>query len=73
MQVTSTDEVSEDTETKVVMNCGVNLKPNHQEIMPEQIVLKKAVKKEDSNALKKIQFKHVTVKYEEKRLIRGQQ
>src|SRR6218665_2726657 len=40
MQVTSTDEVSEETETKVVMKCGVNLKPNHQEIMPEQIVLK---------------------------------
>src|SRR6218665_6636 len=61
IQVTPTDEVSEETETKVVMKCGVNLKPNHQEIMPEQIVVKQAVKKEESNALKKIQMKHVTV------------
>ena len=33
-------------------------KSYHQEIMPEQMVLKQAVKKEDSNALKKIQLKH---------------
>jgi len=39
----------------------VNLKPYHQEIMPEQIVLKQVVKKGESNALKKIQLKHVTV------------
>src|SRR6218665_4175300 len=43
------------------MKCGVNLKPYHQEIMPEQIVLKQVVKKGESNALKKIQLKHVTV------------
>ena len=54
--MTSTDDVSEETETKKVVKCGVNLKPNHQEIMPEQMVLKQTVKKEDSNALKKIQF-----------------
>src|SRR6218665_1699198 len=53
VQVMPTDEVSEETETKVVMKGGVNLKPNHQDIMPEQIVVKQTVKKEDSNALKK--------------------
>src|SRR6218665_3827959 len=61
IQVTPTYDVSEETETKIVMKCGGNLKPNHQEIMPEQIVVKQTVKKEDSNALKKIQLKHVTV------------
>src|SRR6218665_3219548 len=49
IQVTSTDDVSKETETKKVMKCGVNLKPNHQEIMPEQIVVKQTVKKQESN------------------------
>ena len=61
VQVTPTDDVSEETETKPVMKCGVSSKLNHQEIMPEQIVVKQTVKKEESNALKKIQLKHVTV------------
>src|SRR6218665_402733 len=61
IQVMPTEEVSEETETKVVMKCGVNLKPNYQEIMPEQMIFKQAVKKDDNNALKKIQLKHVTV------------
>ena len=61
IQVTPTDDVSEETKTKIVMKCGVNLKTNHQEIMPEQIVAKQTVKKEESNALKKIPLKHVTV------------
>src|SRR6218665_1757287 len=61
IQVTPTDDVSEETKTKIVMKCGVNLKTNHQEIMPAQIVVKQTVKKEESNALKKIQLKHVTV------------
>ena len=65
------EEVSEETETKVVMKCGVNLKPNHHEIMPEQIVLKQAVKKEESNALKNIQMKHVTVEIRGKDTDRG--
>src|SRR6218665_3246465 len=61
IQVRPADQVSEETKIKVVMKCGVNFKPNYQEIMPEQIVVKQTVKKEDSNALKKIQLKHVTV------------
>src|SRR6218665_3183997 len=61
IQVTPTDDVSEETETKVVMKCGANLKSNHQKIMPEQIVVKQTVKKKESNSLKKIQLKHVTV------------
>src|SRR6218665_267031 len=52
IQVTPTDDVSEEAETKLVMKCGVNLKPNYQEIMPEQIVVKKTIKKEKTNALK---------------------
>src|SRR6218665_519686 len=61
IEVTPAEKVSEKTKTKIVMKCGVNLKPNHQEIMPEQLVVKQTVKKEESNALKKIQLKHVTV------------
>ena len=34
IQVMPTEEVSEETETKVVMKCGLNLKPNRQETMP---------------------------------------
>src|SRR6218665_3279967 len=71
IQVTSTDDVSEVTETKKVMKCGVNLKPNYQEIMPEQIVVKQTVKKEESNALKKIQLKHVAVEIRGKETEKG--
>src|SRR6218665_2495310 len=71
IQVTSTDDVNEETETKKVMKCGVNLKPNHQEIMPEQIVVKQSVKKEESNALKKIQLKHVAVEIQGKETEKG--
>src|SRR6218665_3256965 len=53
------------------MKCGVNLKPNHQEIMPELIVVKQTVKKKDSNALKKIQMKHVTVEIQGKETDKG--
>src|SRR6218665_1867670 len=71
VQVTPTDDVNEETKTKSVMKCGVNLKLNHQEIMPEQIVVKQTVKKEESNALKKIQFKHVTVEIRGKETEKG--
>jgi len=53
--------VSEEAEIKVVMKCGVNLKPIYQKIMPEHMILKLAIKKDDNNAFKKIQLKHVTV------------
>src|SRR6218665_3683514 len=39
--------------------------------MPEQMILKQAVKKEDSNALKKMQLKHVTVEIREKETDKG--
>src|SRR6218665_2563166 len=42
IQVRPTGKVNEETKTKLVMKCGVNLKPNHQEIMPEQIVVKRS-------------------------------
>src|SRR6218665_2909409 len=71
IQVTFTDDVSEETETKKVMKCGVNLKPNQHEIIPEQIVVKQTVKKEESNALKKIQLKHVTVEIRGKETDKG--
>src|SRR6218665_2956019 len=71
VQVMPTEKMSEETETKVVMKCGVNLKTNHQEIMPEKIVLKQVVKKEESNALKKIQLKHVTVEIRGKKTDKG--
>src|SRR6218665_3494643 len=61
IQVRPAEKVSEETKTNIVMKYGVNLKPNYQEIMPEQIVVKQSVKKEDSNAWKKIQLKHETV------------
>jgi len=66
----STEEVSEETQTKVVMKCGVNLKPNRQKILPEQMVLKQAVNKEDSNALKKIKLKHVTMEIRGKETVK---
>src|SRR6218665_3213206 len=53
------------------MKCGVNLKTNHQEIMPEQIVVKQTVKKEESNDLKKIQLKHVAVEVRGKKTEKG--
>ena len=61
IQVRPTEKVSEDTKIKVVMKCGVML---------EQMISKQAIKKDDSNALKKIQLKW---KYEERRLIKFQQ
>jgi len=57
--VIPTEEVSEETEVKVVIKCEVNLKPSHQEIMPGQMIFKQAIMKDDNNALKKIQLKHV--------------
>jgi len=51
IQVIPTEEVSEETEIKVVMKCGVNLKQSHQEIMPEQMILKQAIRKDNNNAL----------------------
>src|SRR6218665_3527104 len=71
IQVRPAEKVSEETKIKMVMKCGVNLKPNYQEIMPEQIVLKQTVKKEESNALKKIQLKHVTVEIRGKETDKG--
>src|SRR6218665_2410779 len=71
IQVRPTGKTSEETENKKVMKCRVNLKPNHQEIMPEQIVVKQTVKKEESNALKKIQLKHVTVEIRGKKNDKG--
>src|SRR6218665_1635949 len=44
----------------------MNLKPIYQRIMLEQMILKQVIKKDDSNALKKIQLKHVTVEIREK-------
>src|SRR6218665_911072 len=43
------------------MKFGLNLKLNYQEIMPEQMIFKQPIKKDENNALKKIQLKHVTV------------
>src|SRR6218665_707415 len=53
------------------MKCGVNLKPNYQEIMPEQLVVKQTVKKEAGNALKKIQLKHVAMEIRGKETEKG--
>src|SRR6218665_1648204 len=71
IQVRPAEQVNEDTKIKVVMKCGVHLKPNHQEIVPEQIVVKQTVKKEESNALKKIQLKHVTLEIRGKETDKG--
>src|SRR6218665_602150 len=49
------------TKSRAVIKCEVNLKPNYQEIMTEKMIFKQAIKKVDSNALKKIKLKHVTV------------
>jgi len=58
IQVMPTEEVNEEIENKVVMKCGVNLKPNYHEITTEQMTFKQAIKKDDSNDLKKIQLKY---------------
>src|SRR6218665_2077537 len=71
IQVRPKEEVDEETKTKKVMKCAVNLKPNHQEIMPEKIVVKQTVKKEENNVLKKIQLKHVAVETREKETDQG--
>ena len=71
IQVIPSEEVNEETEAKMVMQCGVNLKTNHQEITPEQMILKPTVKKENNNALKKVQLKHVTVEIRGKETDQG--
>src|SRR6218665_830834 len=71
IQVRPAEKVSEETKTNIVMKCGVNLKPNYQEIMPEQIVVKQSVQKEDRNAWKKIQLKHETVEIRGKETDKG--
>ena len=67
----TTGKVNEVTKAKLVMKCGVNLKPNYQEIMREQIVVKQTIKKEESNALKQIQMKHVIVEIRGKETDQG--
>jgi len=67
IQVIPTEEVNEETEVKVVMQCEVNLTPSHQE--PEQMILKQSIMKDDNNALKKIQLNHVDLVVE----IRGKE
>src|SRR6218665_856494 len=71
IQLRPAEKGSEETKTEIVMKCGVNLKPNYQEIMPEQIVVKQSVKKENSNAWKKIQLKHETVEIRGKETEKG--
>src|SRR6218665_3417468 len=70
-QVKTTGKVNEVTKAKLVMKCGVNLKPNYQKIMREQIVVKQTIKKEESNALKQIQMKHVIVEIRGKETDKG--
>src|SRR6218665_2894460 len=53
------------------MKCGMNVKINHHKIMPEQMILKPAVKQGDNNALKKIQLKHETVEIRGKETDKG--
>src|SRR6218665_2248465 len=48
------------------MKCGMNVKTNHHKIMPEQMILKPAVKQGDNNALKKVQLEHVIVEIQGK-------
>src|SRR6218665_2608943 len=71
IQVRPAKQISEETKTKIVMKCGVNLKQNYQEIMPEQLVVKQTVKKEESNALKKLQLKHAIVEIRGKATDKG--
>src|SRR6218665_4076096 len=71
IQVRPKEEVDEETETKTVMKCGMNVKTNHHKIMPEQMILKPAVKQGDNNALKKIQLKHVAVEIRGKETEKG--
>src|SRR6218665_2240173 len=49
IQVRPKEEVDEETKTKTVMKCGMNVKTNHHKIMPEQMILKPAVKQGDNN------------------------
>src|SRR6218665_817932 len=53
------------------MKCGMNVKTNHHKIMPEQMILKPAVKQGDNNALKKVQLEHVIVEIQEKETDQG--
>src|SRR6218665_2654428 len=71
IQVRPKEEVDEETETKTVMKCGMNVKTNHHKIMPEQMILKPAVKQGDNNALKKVQLEHVIVEIQGKETEKG--
>src|SRR6218665_2393167 len=71
IQVRPKEEVDEETETKTVMKCGMNVKTNHHKIMPEQMILKSAVKQGDNNALKKVQLEHVIVEIQGKETDQG--
>src|SRR6218665_1084839 len=70
-QVRPKEEVDEETETKTVMKCGMNVKTNRHKIMPEQMILKPAVKQGDNNALKKVQLEHVIVEIQGKETDQG--
>src|SRR6218665_3499925 len=59
IQVRPKEEVDEETETKTVMKYGMNVKTNHHQIMPEQMILKPAVKPGDKNSFKKNKFYYV--------------
>ena len=71
IQVRPKEEMDEETETKTVMKCGMNVKTNHHKIMPEQMILKPAVKQGDNNALKKVQLEHVIVEIQGKETEKG--
>src|SRR6218665_1144525 len=71
IQVRPKEEVDEETETKTVMKCGMNVKTNHHKIMPEQMILKPAVKQGDNNAVKKVQLEHVIVEIQGKETDQG--
>src|SRR6218665_3731451 len=71
IQVRPKEEVDEETETKTVMKYGMNEKTNHHKIMPEQMILKPAVKQGDNNALKKVQLEHVVVEIQGKETDQG--
>src|SRR6218665_1102192 len=53
------------------MKYGMNEKTNHHKIMPEQMILKPAVKQGDNNALKKVQLEHVVVEIQGKETDQG--
>src|SRR6218665_2527706 len=71
IQVRPKEEMDEETETKTVIKCGMNVKANHHKIMPEQMIWKQAVKQGDNNALKKVQLEHVIVEIQGKETDQG--